>query len=140
MLSRAPHLLLLQDMLNIISEAMIKMRSNDMKRLIHQLIIILLFLSACSSDDRSECITTLISNFQSNQEGCSGATIVKYEFQGEEVYAFTDGICINDGGTQVWDTDCNSVCFLGGIAGFTLCNEVDFFAVAVELEVIFTEE
>jgi len=82
----------------------------------------------------------LISNFQSNQEGCSGASIIQYEFQGEEVYAFTDGTCLNDGGTQVWDMDCNSVCFLGGIAGFTLCREVDFFQVAERLDVIWMEE
>jgi hypothetical protein len=111
-----------------------------MKNLIHQLIVILLLLSACSGDDRSECINTLISNFQSNQEGCSGASIIKYDFQGQEVYAFTDGSCISDGGTQVWNIACNSVCFLGGIAGFTLCNEVDFFAVAEELEIVFVEE
>lgn len=100
---------------------------------------IVLFLLSCSDPEPPACISELITNFQSNQSGCTGATIIKYEFQGSEVYGFTDGSCLNDGGTQIWDEVCEPICFLGGIAGFTMCGDVDFFVVAEELEVIFTE-
>jgi len=104
------------------------------------IISITMILTSCTDSAPPTCISELITNFQSNQSGCTGATIIKYEFQGAEVYGFTDGSCLNDGGTQIWDEACESVCFLGGIAGFTMCGDVEFFAVAEELEVIFRAE
>ena len=113
-------------------------RSYYMRPNILPILALMMLLLSCS-DEEPTCISELISNFQSNQSGCSGATVIRYEFEGSEVYAFTDGSCINDGGTQIWDEECQSVCFLGGIAGFTMCGDVDFFGEAVELEEIFRE-
>lgn len=84
----------------------------------------------------SECLKTKIDEFKLDQATCENATIIKYSFQDQEVYALTQGICISDGGTDVLLDDCSSVCFLGGIAGFQDCNGDLFFDVAEELEII----
>lgn len=96
------------------------------------------FLLLSCSEDTPDCISEQIASFKVNQIDCRGATIIKYEFKGEEVYAFSDGQCISDGGTQIWDSACNSVCFLGGIAGFQLCMNTDFFEEAIALEEIYS--
>ena len=104
-------------------------------RYLKLLIIFCLSYISCS-DENPECIDEMIENFKQNQEGCTNANIIKYEFQGEEVYAFSDGQCISDGGTAIWDLDCNSICFLGGIAGFTECDGLDFYELAEEIKTV----
>ena len=86
-------------------------------------------LASCSEYD-SECLEKRAEAFKLVRIDCSGSSIKKYEFMGETLYAFADGICISDGSTSVLDEDCNEVCFLGGIAGFSECYGKDFFAEA----------
>jgi len=108
------------------------------------LILVLLGLqfTSCSDDGDpvepsiSECLQTMIDDFKVDQATCENATIIKYKFQEQEVYAFTQGICVADGGTDVLLDDCSRVCFLGGIAGFQDCNGDLFFDVAEEVEII----
>lgn len=100
-----------------------------MIKLIPTLLFVLMFVS-CGSD----CIDDKIVEFKANQDNCKGASIIKYSFNDKEVYAFTQGICISDGATVVYDKNCNQLCLLGGIAGFTKCEEIEFFSNAKELE------
>ncbi len=94
-------------------------------------------LMSCSEDRPPPCIAERIDNFKNNQSDCREATMAKYEFMGSEVYTFSDGHCISDGGTKIIDSECNSVCFLVGIAGSTLCQDRDFFEKAKFLEELF---
>ncbi len=110
----------------------------------HTLILTFIFLGivlvSCDSEpemkEEANCLTEKIDLFKVDQATCENATIIKYEFQNQEVYAFTQGICISDGGTDVVLEDCSEVCFLGGFGGFQDCNGDLFFDVAQELEII----
>lgn len=95
-------------------------------------------ITSCSEDEPIEvdCLTEKIDAFKIDQATCENAAIIKYDFQNQEVYGFTQGICISDGGTDVILEDCSQVCFLGGIAGFQDCNGDLFFDVAQEIEII----
>jgi len=73
-------------------------------------------------------------------EDCSRSSVISYKFQGMEVYAFADGICISDGGIQVLDEDCEQLCYLGGIGSLEDCGGVNFFEIAEEIEVIWEVE
>lgn len=84
------------------------------------------------------CIDDRIDLFMTNSGTCKGASVIKYRFNGDIVYAFTQGQCIADGATSIVDEDCNDICLLGGIAGFTECGEgMDFLAFADEIEIIY---
>ncbi len=99
-------------------------------------IIALIFtLPSCASDPT--CITEKLEAFELDQGTCPGASVIKYEFQNKTVYVFSQGNCIADGAGSVVDENCNDVCLLGGIAGFTDCNGVNFYANAKEIEVLF---
>lgn len=97
--------------------------------------------AACGEDEEPlptipECISTKIDEFKVDQATCENASVKKYMFQAQEVYVFTQGICISDGGSDVFLEDCTRLCFLGGIAGFQDCNGDLFFDVATELETL----
>ncbi|RMG82330.1 MAG: hypothetical protein D6714_11465, partial [Bacteroidetes bacterium] len=62
--------------------------------------------------------------------------IIEYNFQGKTVYVFADGFCIADGAAFVLDTQCDTICMLNGLAGFTECEGVKFYDVAVETQVL----
>lgn len=94
---------------------------------------------ACS-DEHPECVDTRISQFKMDQADCPLATIKKYSFQDQIVYGFTDGNCIADGGTTIIDDSCQQLCFLGGIAGLTDCEGVNFNQNAEELELIWENQ
>ncbi len=102
------------------------------------LVCMIHLIVSCSSTEQetSDCIEEKVTSFKTSQSDCIGASIISYLYSDQQVYAFSDGQCISDGGTQIWDSDCNSVCFLGGIAGFTDCNGEDFYELAEELMII----
>ena len=97
-------------------------------------------MSTACSDDQPDCIDDQIAVFQETQSDCPGATVKKYNFQGMTLYGFSDGQCISDGGTSLFDEDCNNFCFVGGIAALTDCNGENFFENAEEVETIWTAE
>mgnify|MGYP000076591706 CR=1 FL=1 len=49
-----------------------------------------------------------------------------YDFLGEKVYVFDPGTCGADMTSEVIDEDCNSLGFLGGIAGNVEINGANF--------------
>lgn len=105
------------------------------------LAFVCVLMISCGDDeptlpDEPECITTKIEEFSEDQFACENASVIKYMFQEQEVYAFTQGICISDGGTEILLADCSSLCFLGGIAGLQDCNGDLFFDVAAEIETL----
>jgi hypothetical protein len=88
------------------------------------ILFLLIFGTFACKKSEPDCILTKIENFKKN-DTFKGASIDEYEFDGKTVYLFYAGD-FPDAGTQIYDADCNDFCFLGGIAGFTKCNDKDF--------------
>lgn len=102
-----------------------------MKTGILVLAVIILSYSGCNKIELNEsvpaCIESKIKEFKKSDMICDAkASVVRYTFQGNYVYVFNPGNCIADGGSDVYDQDCNKLCFLGGIAGKITCNGEDF--------------
>jgi len=95
-----------------------------------------IFFMSCTGEP--DCISQRINQFKLQESTCAGASIIKYQFEGQTVYGFGDGNCISDRGIAIIDEACNDVCFIGGIAGFTDCNGVNFAENAEEIEVLFS--
>ena len=88
---------------------------------------ILLIIAGCKKKDDATCIENRIDIFVF--EACeSGATVKKYTFQNQTVYALQLGNCIADGSDEILDADCSTIGFVGGIAGTTDINGEDFYA------------
>ena len=84
------------------------------------LIIAAIALVSCQKDDfgLSDCLNQKIEDFKNGDYACSeDANVKEYEFLGEKVYVFDPGTCGADMTSEVIDEDCNSLGFLGGIAG-----------------------
>ena len=81
-------------------------------------VFLLMSLIACSEFE-SDCLEMHAEEFKKQRLDCKGSSIIKYEFQGKTVYAFSDGQCIADGGSNILDSECTEICFLGGIEGFS---------------------
>ena len=58
----------------------------------------------------------------------SSAHVDEYQFQGQPVYLFEPGTCGADMPTYVLDAQCDTLGFLGGFAGFTQIQGLDFAA------------
>ncbi len=56
-----------------------------------------------------------------------GATVNEYTFIGQKVYAFDQGTCIADGQTEIADSNCNTLGYLGGLMGSTKINGRIFY-------------
>ncbi len=83
-----------------------------------------ILLVACKKEvTYSACIEAEITKFKTND---SAGSIEEYTFNGKTVFSFSQGQNIADGGATVLDADCKQICFLGGIAGFTTCEGIDF--------------
>lgn len=99
-----------------------------MKKLIC-LILSLVVLVSCERLDIAEgtpaCVEDKIKEF--NRNACeSGAHVRAYTFQEATVYTFVRGNCGADFQTEVIDSDCNTLGFLGGISGNTVINGEEF--------------
>ncbi len=103
------------------------------------LLMMVFFCFSCGDRDLPNCINDLNREFRNDNRTCDNASIISYDFQSERVYAYADGTCISDGGVRIVNADCEDVCFLGGIGGFTDCNGDEFFDTAVEVEVIWEQ-
>lgn len=99
---------------------------------IFSLSLVLIFglvFTFCKKDEKGlsepECIHKRINNFDKSSD-CGSACVKKYRFQGGEVYAFDPGTCGADMTTEVVDKNCNTLGYLGGIAGNTTINGENF--------------
>ena len=72
-----------------------------------------------------KCVENKIKNFNKSST-CDNAKVEEYTFQGKTVYTFDSGNCGADMTTEVISSDCNSIGYLGGIAGNTKINGEEF--------------
>jgi len=79
----------------------------------------------CNKHSASACINQKIAAFQS--DCCAnGASVVEYTFQQQHVFVFNYGSCGADLPAYVLTENCDTLGFLGGIAGNTIINGDDF--------------
>lgn len=88
--------------------------------------LILFTLYSCKKYSDSTCMNNKIKTFIKNIECDEGAFVAKYSFQGETVYAFNEGYCIADGTTDIYNSNCSYIGFVGGFAGNTTVNGADW--------------
>ena len=91
--------------------------------------LLLLASGACHKKDitsgNPKCLDAKIAEYSANSS-CSDPSVSEYKFQGKTVYAFEPGTCGADMTTEVIDSGCNTLGFLGGIMGNTKINGEDF--------------
>lgn len=102
-------------------------------------IVFFIFLSGCRQLDiepgTPKCIVKNIKSFEKNS-GCAGIHVDAYWFQNKTVYVFETGNCGADMDAPVLDSDCNRLGSLGGFAGNSYINGVDFFKNAVLVKTV----
>lgn len=87
-------------------------------------------MSSCDkyeiADGTPACIEQLIKEFSAEIECTLAVDVRKYEFQGGNVYLFKPGDCNPDVGSEIYDSECNSLGFLGGTDDNQIINGEDF--------------
>ncbi len=100
-----------------------------MNKIIFIAVLVLTFLFSCSKEKVAKgtptCIKQKIDEF-SKTECNDGVKVDEYKFEGDVVYVFEPGYCGADMTSEVIDEDCNTLGYLGGIAGNTKINGVEF--------------
>jgi hypothetical protein len=76
------------------------------------------------NEKEPECIKNKIEIFAKNT--CEVASVKKYIFQNKTVYLFDQSSCCCDFQSEVTDSACNTLGYLGGIAGITEINGESF--------------
>jgi len=89
------------------------------------LLLLLPLLAGCTRDIPG-CIHARINEFKKQQACAQGASVKKYVFQGKDAYVFDPGTCGADLASEVTDSDCNTLGYLGGISGNTKINGEEF--------------
>jgi hypothetical protein len=105
------------------------------------LFIPFLFITSCEKADKNvpECINDLIKNHSKEMFLCeTGASAKQYLFQGDYVYVFEPGNCGADMMAPVYNSSCNCIGGLGGIAGNIIINGVRFDQKAKYIKTIWT--
>ena len=100
---------------------------------LYAVIITLLFVhAACTPKGQSgtkpktfNCLTAKIDEL-SKQSCEKGASVKEYKFTGKKVFVIDQGNCGNDMTSEVLDSDCKNLGYLGGISGNTKINGSDF--------------
>jgi len=101
-------------------------------------VFVLVALISCNKIDiepgTPPCIENKIVSFNKTSI-CSNARVTEYIFQGKTVYVFSPGnTCGADLTSEVVDSECTSLGYLGGISGNTKINGEDFsFATFVNI-------
>jgi hypothetical protein len=108
-----------------------------------KLLIILPFILSTTCKkieiDTPDCIKSLIKNNQGAMFLCeTGASVNQYSFQGAYVYVFEPGNCGADMMSDVYNSDCELLGGLGGIAGNSIINGVRFDQKATFIKTIWT--
>ncbi len=74
--------------------------------------------------DTPPCLKDELKKFSNS--GSDEANIKEYEFQNKLLYVYNDGIKARDDGWPVYDSNCNIIDYLGGMAGNTKINKEEF--------------
>jgi hypothetical protein len=102
----------------------------------------------CSNPDRDEadpfpgtsnCIEQKINEFNRSCLICANASVSEYIFQGQSVFLFSPGSCLPDLQYFVYDSNCQPLGNLAGIAGLTQINGENFSSNAVFVNTIWTK-
>jgi hypothetical protein len=110
-----------------------------MKKLFLLIFVSLTAVLSCQKDkiviasNTPNCIRQQIEQIVADPNATTGA-VDEYSFQGKTVYTFEpDNKVIADGSTRVVDTDCKTLCSVGGFGGpsINLCNGENFYQKAV---------
>ncbi len=112
--------------------------TNKKDHMKYLLIIGLFFTFSCSSDDLDIplCIDEILEEFKKDACRESG-DLTLWNFNGQEVYCFQKGNCIADGTADIYDENCNLLCSLGGFAGVTECQGLDWETNAFFIDTIY---
>ncbi len=94
-----------------------------------------ILLYSCNGDNADQCMDDTIAGF-GNEICPSGASVIKYSFQDNDVYVIQPGNCIADGADTVLDVDCNIIGSLSGFAGATDVNGENFYDNAIYIETV----
>jgi hypothetical protein len=95
-----------------------------MKRIIF--ICLIFILAGCKKyGPLSECIQSKVNEFRTSVH-FQNASIKEYVFQEQLAYVFDNGSAVVDGASDVYDGHCNYLGSLGGFAGITKINGVEF--------------
>jgi hypothetical protein len=112
-----------------------------MKTLRLLVFLIPLCFTSCEKidSDTPDCIKKLIRT----QDGLglceSGAFLNLYSFQSQNVYVFDPGSCGADMAATVFSENCEKLGILGGFAGNTKINGVEFGQVAVKIKTLWKD-
>jgi hypothetical protein len=100
-----------------------------MKKLAFIILTYVLLSSGCEKSKYGApgCIEDKIDDFISSVPCDNGAYVAEYDFQGQDVYLFSEGYCRADLGTYVYSKDCLRLGYLGGIEGNKFIQGVDFY-------------
>ncbi|MFM7401176.1 MAG: DUF6970 domain-containing protein [Bacteroidota bacterium] len=113
---------------NVLSGISLNSKMLKMKKISKVLFIVFAILS-CNrpevEDATPECVVNKIKAFN-DSSFCSNAKVDEYTFQSNKVYIFEPGDCGADLTTEVLSADCTTLGYLGGIAGNTKINGVEF--------------
>ena len=108
------------------------------KRLLFPFLFYAFVILSCNktnSENIPQCIQTKIEEFGKNQSTCpTGAKVDEYKFQEKTVYVFDPGLCGDDMASDVYDSNCNYLGFLGGIMGNDTINGNSFSNKAIYQE------
>lgn len=93
------------------------------------LFILSIALLSCEKPDvpkgTPRCVVNKIRDFSKSSD-CDGIRVDEYTFQGNTVYTFDPGNCGADMTTEVVNSDCKTLGYLGGISANTMINGEDF--------------
>jgi hypothetical protein len=89
-------------------------------------LVFTLFSSCKKQNENPACIDSKVEEFKFIISCSVGSNVKEYEFQSKRVFVFDPGTCGADMTSEVLDENCNSLGFLGGIAGNTKINGEDF--------------
>jgi len=98
-------------------------------------IAIFSFFVSCTKDtspgqgspEQQTCLQTKINSFSSGNYACpTSANVKEYLFQNNTVYVFEPGNCGADMTAEVINVNCNTLGYLGGIAGNMQINGENF--------------
>ncbi|HRG58759.1 MAG TPA: hypothetical protein PK323_07335 [Bacteroidia bacterium] len=85
-----------------------------------------LFLACKKKGENPQCIDAKINEFNHIISCNQGSNVKEYKFQSKRVFVFDPGNCGADMTSEVIDENCNSLGFLGGIAGNNTINGESF--------------
>jgi len=104
------------------------LNQTEVKRYFFVLFILVAACTACSDidTDSPDCIKHSIRGFRSTTACDDGANVREYLFQGQMVYVFDPGTCGADMTSEVMDEGCETLGYLGGIAGNMIINGESF--------------